>query len=119
MLELEGNQPKEHNNSDNKNSKHFAFFFKFPGLDIHYRDTGNGKHNCMKSGGSIVFFLIQSTKGFSAPPTHTHEKKNFFKKDKFARKADTITELKKKKNHHTSETVARTSSSFFGYLSPA
>lgn len=58
MLELEGNQPKEHNNSDNKNSKHFAFFFKFPCLDIYYSDTGNGKHNCMRSGSSILFFFL-------------------------------------------------------------
>lgn len=56
MLKLEGNQPKEHNNSNNKAI--FPFLFKFPDLWVYYRDTGNIKCSYVKSGGGIFIYIF-------------------------------------------------------------
>lgn len=84
MLKLEWNQPKEHN-SNNKNSKHFPFSFKFPGLGVYYRDTDNGKCSYVKSGGGIFiyfFFNPGSWRLFCS----SHTKKRTLKKGQVCKK---------------------------------
>lgn len=72
MLKLEGNQPKEHNNSNNKTPSIFPFPLNF--LVWGYITGTQIMLNTVMLKVVVVFllffFLIQEAGGFSALPTH-------------------------------------------------